>query len=100
MEFAGCVQVVGVVAFMDADSLLLPVRTEKGLKTGGPFLGLGDAAVAIILAERVVSHANIIKRSASFCQMEKTGGKETAISRHDKAVTRYSLTASLAVWYQ
>ena len=85
MEFPGCVQVIGVVAFMDADGLLFPVRTKKGLKTGGPLLGLRDAAVAVILAKRIVSHLNIIKWPASFCQMEKMKkirGKKTAIRWH------------------
>ena len=72
MEFPGCVQVIGVVAFMDADGLLLPVRTKQGLKTGVPLLRLGDAAVTIILAERVISHGYMYKRFAFFCQMEKT----------------------------
>jgi len=56
MELSGCIQVIGMVAFMDADSLLLPVRTKQGLKAGTPLLGLRDAAVAIILAERIISH--------------------------------------------
>jgi hypothetical protein len=56
VELSRCVQIIGVVAFMDADCLLLPVRTKQRLKAGGPLLGLGDAAVAIILAERIVSH--------------------------------------------
>ena len=75
VEFARGVQVIGVVAFMDADGFLLPVPTKKGLKTGGPLLGLRDAAVAVILTERIVSHLNIIKCPASFCQMEKNGKK-------------------------
>ena len=72
MEFPRYVQVIGVVAFMDADGLLLPVRTQQRLKAGAPLLSLGDAAVAIILAERIVSHGYTYKRSALFCQMEKT----------------------------
>jgi hypothetical protein len=56
VELPRCVQVIGVVAFMDADCLLLPVGTKKRLKAGAALLGLGDAAVVIILAERIVSH--------------------------------------------
>ena len=55
-ELPSCVQVIGMVAFMDADCLWLPVGTKQRLKAGAPLLGLGDAAVAIILAERIVSH--------------------------------------------
>jgi len=51
-----CVQVLRVVAFMDSDRLLLPLGTKQRLQTGAALLGLGDAAVAIILAERIVSH--------------------------------------------
>jgi hypothetical protein len=50
------VQVIRVVAFMDSERLWLPVGTKHRLKAGGPLLGLGEAAVAIILAERIVSH--------------------------------------------
>ena len=56
VKLSGGVQVIGVVAFMDTDCLLLPVGTKQRLKAGGPLLGLRDAAVAIILAERIVPH--------------------------------------------
>jgi hypothetical protein len=56
VELSRCVQVLRVVAFMDADRILLPAGTKKRLKTGAALLGLGDAAVTIILAERIVSH--------------------------------------------
>ena len=55
-ELPRCVQVFRVITFMDADCLLLPVRTKQRLKAGAALLGLRDAAVAIILAERIVSH--------------------------------------------
>jgi len=56
VKLPGGVQVFRVVAFMDSDRLLLPLGTKQRLQTGAALLGLGDAAVAIILAERIVSH--------------------------------------------
>jgi hypothetical protein len=56
VKFPRCIQVFRVVAFMDADRRLLPVSTKKRLKAGSPLLGLGDAAVTIILAKRIVPH--------------------------------------------
>jgi hypothetical protein len=56
VKFSRYVQVVGVVAFMDADGLLPPVRSKQRLKAGVPLLRLRDAAVPIILTERIISH--------------------------------------------
>jgi hypothetical protein len=80
MKLPRYVQVVGVVAFMDTDCLLPPVRTEQGLKAGAPLLRLGDAAVAIILAERVVSHGYIYKPGSFFCQMEIISDQQSTVS--------------------
>jgi hypothetical protein len=72
MKFSRHVQVIGVVAFMDADCLQPPVSSKQRLKAGVPLLRLGDAAVAIILAERIVSHEYIYKPGGFFCQIQKT----------------------------
>ena len=71
MEFPCGVQVVGVVTFMDADGLLLPVRAEKGLKAAAPLLGLGNASVAIILAEWIVSHRIFLTGPLCFVKWKK-----------------------------
>ena len=73
MKFSCYVQVIGVVAFMDADSLLPTVRTEQRLEACLSLLRLGDAAVAIVLAERIVPHKYTYKPSNFFCQMQKEG---------------------------
>jgi hypothetical protein len=43
-------------------------------------LRLGDAAVAIILAERVVSHGYIYKPGSFFCQMEIISDQQSTVS--------------------
>ena len=56
VKLSGDVQVFGVVTFMDANRFLIFIAGKKGLQAGARLSRLGDSPVAVIFAERIVTH--------------------------------------------
>jgi hypothetical protein len=75
VKLPGCIQVFRVVAFVNADHFLMPVSGEQGLQPGPRLWRLRNSLVAIILAERVVTHDFIFNPNIFFCQIPKMARK-------------------------
>jgi hypothetical protein len=60
VKLSGDVQVFGVVTFMDANRFLIFIAGKEGLQAGARLSRLGNSAVAVIFAERIVAHRTYI----------------------------------------
>ena len=70
VEISGRIQIIRVVALMDADYFLFLVSGKKGLDSFAFSPRLENFVLMIILAKGVIAHV-LFYRDSFFCQMKR-----------------------------